>query len=105
MPRSPAAWHQGSVAIWRSVLIALLVLSPLRSIVAQTGDNNDPLKLPRDMLVAALNARTAPLRDVKIPGGTVTWKITYYSQGDGNVIITYAFGDTRCRVSLHRTAP
>jgi hypothetical protein len=83
------------VKIWRLLLIALLVLASLRSVVAQTGDNSDSMKLPRDMLVAALNARTAPLRDVKIPGGTVTWKITYYSLGHGNVIVTYALGDTR----------
>jgi hypothetical protein len=83
------------VVVWRSLLIALLVLASLRSVVAQTGDNSDSMKLPREMLVAALNARTAALRDVEIPGGTVRWKIAFYSLGHGNVIVTYVLGDTR----------
>jgi hypothetical protein len=83
------------VAISRSLLIALLLLTSLRSVVAQTGGDSDSLKVPREALIAALNARTAPLRDVEIPGGTVTWNVNVYSLGHGNIIMTYALGDTR----------
>jgi hypothetical protein len=86
------------VAIQRSVLIALIVLACPKSIVAQTplpGDDTDPLKLPREILVEALNARTTPLTDVQIPVGTVPWNITFFSLGHGYVIITYALGNTR----------
>jgi hypothetical protein len=79
---------------WRAALISLLLLALPAPVLAQApataaDADADSLKVPRDLLMDALNARIKPLTNFQIPAGTAKWEVRLLRLNDDAFIVDY----------------
>jgi hypothetical protein len=88
---SPGSRFRCSLARAGTAAAALLflgLLAPLSGWPQESGGDDD-LKLPRDMLVGALNARVQPIQGFTIPGGNAEWHVGIYRLSQEAFFVDY----------------